>query len=64
MKKTLTLAFMMSDAVKIRAINVIGIIDSIAIDLCGTTYRVAYWDNGVRSVTWLYEFEMEDAKCD
>lgn len=49
----------MESEVKIKEINVWGIIDGLMQTSCGKEYRVVYWDNAKRYSQWVYEYELE-----
>lgn len=49
----------LGDRVLIKEVQRPGKVDIVQVDSVGTTYRVAYWDNGDRKVAWLYAEELE-----
>lgn len=55
----LSIKFQLGQKILVREIQRPGRVDMIQIDSVGTQYRVAYWDNGDRKTTWLYEDEIE-----
>ena len=48
--------------VKIKELNLYGVIECISIDMNLLQYRIVYWNKGDRENNWLYEFEIEKKK--
>ena len=46
------------DEVLIKAINIIGKIDSLTLDNNGKMFRVIFWNDGSRHSIWMYSFEI------
>jgi len=57
--KVVEFKYDVGEEVKVKAINVLGKIDSLSFDIQGTMYRVIYWDDGSRNQTWMYDWEIE-----
>ena len=49
------------DTVGIEAINVMGRVDALELDILGKQYRVVYWNDGVRCSVWLYDWEIAES---
>ena len=59
---TVDFTFEIGQSVKIKAIGMIGVVDSLTIDINGKQYRVVYWNDGSRCSVWMYEWEIEGTK--
>lgn len=62
MPKTVEFKYSMGDSVKIDAIGIIGRVESMCVDNCGDTYRVVYWNDGMRCSVWMYNWEIKEVK--
>jgi len=58
-------AYSIGQSVKVIPIGMIGMVDSMSLDMNGKQYRVIYWNDGVRNVVWMYDWEIEaiDGRC-
>ena len=54
--------YSLGEPVKIKALEMIGHIDSLELDNNGKMYRVIYWFNGERKSAWAYSNELESTK--
>lgn len=57
--KTITFTFSLGDKVMVREIQRPGRVELVQLDMLGTMYRVAFWDNAERKSVWLYADELE-----
>lgn len=57
--KTVEFEYDLGQAVRIKAIDMIGRVDSLSLDNNGHTYRVVYWNDGARCQAWMYDWELE-----
>jgi hypothetical protein len=60
--KQVNFTYDIGDRVKVKALEMVGRVDSLSLDANGLTYRVVYWNNGNRLQTWMYEWEIEPVK--
>jgi len=54
-------AYSIADRVEIPAISMTGTIIALMIDSQGPSYLVAYWNDGQRYTTWLFDWEITGA---
>lgn len=45
--------------VKVKAVEMLGRVDSLSLDNNGKMYRVVYWNDGSRCQVWMYDWEIE-----
>lgn len=45
--------------VKVKAVEMLGRVDSLSLDNNGKMYRVVYWNDGARCQVWMYDWEIE-----
>lgn len=50
--------YSIGESVKIKAIDMIGRVDSLSLDTNGMTYRVVFWNDGSRCSVWMYDWEL------
>ena len=55
---TIDFKYKISDEVRIKAINALGQVDGLMVDVQGIMYRVVFWDGGVRNSVWMYDWEL------
>ena len=54
--------YKIGDPVRVKEINVKGLIDGLLYDSGGPQYRVIYWHDGARHGSWVYDWEIEPRK--
>lgn len=57
--RTVEFEYDLGQAVRIKAIDMVGRVDSLSLDNNGHTYRVVYWNDGSRNQVWMYDWELE-----
>ena len=62
MSVTVEFEYDIGDKVNILEVDIPGRVTSIIKDVNGLQYLVAYWYNGERQSTWLFEWELERKK--
>ena len=60
--KAVEFEYDIGQSVKVKAVEMLGRVDSLSLDNNGKMYRVVYWNDGVRQQVWMYEWEIEAAK--
>jgi len=60
-KTTVEFEYGIGEQVKIMAIEMLGRVQSLRIDIDGKTYWVVYWNDGQRHAEWLNEWEIAKA---
>ena len=45
--------------VKVKAVEMLGRVDSLSLDNNGKMYRIVYWNDGSRYQVWMYDWEIE-----
>lgn len=55
---TIDYEYSLGESVRIKAINVIGHIDSLSYNDNGKMFRVVYWNDGTRYSQWVYAWEI------
>lgn len=56
---TVVFDYSIGQQVKVKAVEMLGRVDSLSLDNNGKTYRVVYWSDGIRNQVWLYDWEIE-----
>ena len=59
MPYTIEFKFSHGTVVKVKGIDVEGVVDAVLFDGYRAEYKVIYWYNSERRVDWLYEYEIE-----
>lgn len=59
---TVDFDYTLGQTVKVKAIGMLGLVDSLSLDMNGKQYRVVYWNDGQRYSVWMYDWELETTK--
>jgi len=55
---TVDFEYEIGQMVKVKAIGMLGSVDSLSLDCNGKQYRVVYWNDGQRHSVWMYGWEL------
>ena len=59
---TIEFAYNIGDKVRIVPLEMVGQVDGLLRNSGGCQYSVIYWSEGTRKTTWMYSWELADAK--